>query len=141
MLRKFQISNRLPNRYFPQIVVGCPWIVFMMRTDMDMVYLASRTMMCVLGYCVMKLCLALINAGKRIVQVIEMGTGEQMVVQIAADTMRELRRNSIEIPPIYIPRNAYFKKATFRQFYLELYLIPNPRTYQNGKHVVTVCQL
>ena len=25
MFRKFQISNLLPNRYFPKIVVGCPW--------------------------------------------------------------------------------------------------------------------
>ena len=24
MFRKFYISNRLPNRYFPKIVVGCP---------------------------------------------------------------------------------------------------------------------
>ena len=24
MFRKFQIANRLPNRYFPKIVVGCP---------------------------------------------------------------------------------------------------------------------
>ena len=111
----------------------------MMTTDM--VYVASFVLMCVLGYCVTKLCLALINAGKRIVQVTEMGTGEEMVVQIVVHTTRGLRGNSIEIPPIYIPRNAYFKKVTFRQFYLELYLIPNPRTYQNGKHVVTVCQL
>jgi len=26
MFRKFQISNRLPNRYFPKIDAGCPWI-------------------------------------------------------------------------------------------------------------------
>ena len=25
MFRKFCISNRLPNRYFPKIDVGCPW--------------------------------------------------------------------------------------------------------------------
>ena len=25
MFRKFYISNRLPNRYFPKIDVGCPW--------------------------------------------------------------------------------------------------------------------
>ena len=25
MFRKFQISSRLPNRYFPKIHVGCPW--------------------------------------------------------------------------------------------------------------------
>ena len=27
MFRKFQISNRLPNRYFPKIDVGCPTFV------------------------------------------------------------------------------------------------------------------
>ena len=26
MFWKFQISNRLPNRYFPKIDAGCPWI-------------------------------------------------------------------------------------------------------------------
>ena len=26
IFRKFQISNRLPNRYFPKIVVGCPCV-------------------------------------------------------------------------------------------------------------------
>ena len=26
MFRKFWISNRLPNRYFPKIDVGCPWL-------------------------------------------------------------------------------------------------------------------
>ena len=25
MFRKFEISNRLPNRYFPKIEVRCPW--------------------------------------------------------------------------------------------------------------------
>ena len=25
MFQKFNISNRLPNRYFPKIEVGCPW--------------------------------------------------------------------------------------------------------------------
>ena len=25
VLRKFQISNRLPNGYFPKPDVGCPW--------------------------------------------------------------------------------------------------------------------
>ena len=28
MFQKFQISNRLPNRYFPKIDVGCPWLEF-----------------------------------------------------------------------------------------------------------------
>ena len=26
MFRKFYISNRLPNGYFPKIDVGCPWV-------------------------------------------------------------------------------------------------------------------
>ena len=26
MFRKFQVSNRLPNRYFPKTDVGCPWL-------------------------------------------------------------------------------------------------------------------
>ena len=86
----------------------------MMTTDM--VYVASVIMMSVLGYCVTKLCLALINAGKRIVQVTEMGTGEEMVVQIVVHTTRGLRGNSIEIPPIYIPRNAYVERRVTKSF-------------------------
>ena len=86
----------------------------MMTTDM--VYVASFIMICVLGYCVTKLCLALINAGKRIVQVTEMGTGEEMVVQIVVHTTRGLRGNSIEIPPIYIPRNAYVERRVTKSF-------------------------
>ena len=86
----------------------------MMTTDM--VYVASLIMMCVLGYWVMKLCLPLINARKKIVQVTEMGTGEEMVIQIAVDTMRGLRGNSTEIPPIYIPRNAYVERRVIKSF-------------------------
>lgn len=86
----------------------------MMTTDM--VYVASLIMMCVLGYCVMRLCLALINAGKIIVQVTEMGTGEEMVVQIVVHTTRGLRGNSIDIPPIYIPRNAYVERRVTKSF-------------------------
>lgn len=82
----------------------------------DMVYVTSLIMMCVLGYCVMRLCLALINAGKRIVQGTEMGTEEEMVVQIVVDTTRGLRGNSIEIPPIYIPRNAYVERRVTKSF-------------------------
>lgn len=82
----------------------------------DMVYVAPFVLMCVLGYCVTKLCLALINAGKRIVQATEMGTGEEMVVQIVVHTTRGLRGNSIEIPPIYIPRNAYVERRVTKSF-------------------------
>ena len=40
MFRKFYISNRLPNRYFPKIVVGCPWsvtyiLIIFLFTDFD----------------------------------------------------------------------------------------------------------
>ena len=106
----------------------------------DVMYIASLIMMCALGYCVMKLCLSLINASQQIVQTTEMGTGEQMLVQRAADTTRGLRRNSIEILPIHIPRNAYverrvtksFSKSSFWQFYLEVYLISNQHTCRNG---------
>ena len=95
----------------------------------DVMCVALLIMMCALGYCVMKLCLSLINASKRIVQTTEMGTGEQILVQRVADTSRSLRRNSMEIHPIgYIPMNAYaetletrvtksFSKSSFWQFY------------------------
>ena len=86
----------------------------MMATDM--VYVTSLIMMCVLGYCVMRLCLALINAGKRTVQVTEMGTGEQMEVQIVEHTPRGLRGNSIEIPLIHIPRSAYVERRVTKSF-------------------------
>ena len=62
----------------------------------DVVSVASLVMMCVLGYCVIKICLALINAIERTVQAPELGAGEQIVVQRAVDTRRGLRRNSIE---------------------------------------------
>ena len=97
--------------------------MFIMMTDVMCV--ALLVMMFALVYCVMKLCLSLINASKRIVQTTEMGAGEQMLVQ-RADTSRGLRRNSMEIHPIgYIPMNAYaerrvtksFSKSSFWQFY------------------------
>ena len=31
MFQKFQISNRLPNRYFLEIVIGCPWTMRRIR--------------------------------------------------------------------------------------------------------------
>ena len=27
LFQKFEISNRLPNRYFPKMDVGCPWFI------------------------------------------------------------------------------------------------------------------
>ena len=82
----------------------------------DEVIVASLIMMCVLGYCVMKLCLALINANERIVQAPELGAGEQIVVQRAVDTRRGLRRNSIEIPPALVNRNAYNERRVSNSF-------------------------
>lgn len=84
----------------------------------DVMCVALLIMMCALGYCVMKLCLSLINASKRIVQITEMGAGEQMLVQRAADTTRGLQRNSIEVPPIYIPTNvnAYAERRVTKSF-------------------------
>ena len=98
--------------------------MFIMTTDVMFVVSVIMMYTLAIGYCVMKLCLSLINASKRIplVQTTEMGEGEQMLVQ----TTRELRSNSIGIPPIYIPRNAYverrvtksFQKVAFYQLYL-----------------------
>lgn len=83
----------------------------------DVMCVALLIMMCALGYCVMKLCLSLINASKRVVQITEMGAGEQMLVQRAADTTRGLQRNSMEIHPIgYIPRNAYAERRVTKSF-------------------------
>ena len=84
----------------------------------DVMCVALLIMMCALGYCVMKLCLSLINASQRIVQITEMGAREQMLVQRAADTTRGLQRNSTEVPPIYIPTNAnaYVDLLTCRAF-------------------------
>ena len=66
----------------------------------DIMCVTSLIMMCALGYCVIKLCLCLINASTRILQT--MGTGEQM--QRAADNARGL-------PPIYTPtRNTYVER-------------------------------
>ena len=33
MFRKFEISNRLPNRYFQKIGVGCPWVLICYRSQ------------------------------------------------------------------------------------------------------------
>lgn len=82
----------------------------------DVVIVASLIMMCVLGYCVMKLCSALINATERTVQASELGAGEQMVVQIAVETRRGLRRNSIKIPPALVHRNGYNERRVSNSF-------------------------
>ena len=82
----------------------------------DVVSVASLIMMCVLGYCVMKLCLALINAIERTVQAPELGAGEQIVVRRAVDTRRGLRRNSIEIPLALVHRKVYNERRVSNFF-------------------------
>ena len=82
----------------------------------DVVSVASLVMMCVLGYCVMKLCLALINAIERTVQAPELGAGEQIVVRRAVDTRRGLRRNSIEIPLALVHRKVYNERRVSNFF-------------------------
>ena len=77
----------------------------------DVVIVASLIMMCVLGYCVMKICIALINAIEHTVQAPELGAGEQIVVQRAVDTRRGLRRNTIKIPPALVHRNRTTKEG------------------------------
>ena len=78
----------------------------------DVVSVASLIMMFVLGYCVIKICLALTHAIERTVQAPELGAGEQMVVQRAVDTRRGLRRNSIKIRPALVNRNAYNERVS-----------------------------
>ena len=82
----------------------------------DAVSVASLIMMCVLGYCVMKLCSALINAIERTVQAPGLGAGEQIVLRKAVDTRRGLRRNSIEIPPALVHRNTYNERRVSNSF-------------------------
>ena len=66
---------------------------------------------CILGYFVMKICLAVIKAGEKangIIQAPERNTGEQR----ATNTSREVRGiNSIEIPPARTHRNAYERRV------------------------------
>ena len=71
---------------------------------------------CILGYFVMKICLAVIKAGERaigIVQAPESNAGEQRE-QRAANTIREEQGlvNSIEIPPTHTHRNAYERRVS-----------------------------
>ena len=82
----------------------------------DVVIVAPLIMMCVLGYCVMKICIALINAIEHTVQAPELGAGEQIVVQRAVDTRRGLRRNTIKIPPALVHRNAYNERRVSNSF-------------------------
>ena len=42
MFLKFYISNRLPNRYFPKIDVGCPWC-FCFKGDFGAISVTERS--------------------------------------------------------------------------------------------------
>ena len=42
MFRKFQISNRLPNRYFRKIDVGCPWLIYLQFTQTKSIHAKRR---------------------------------------------------------------------------------------------------
>ena len=73
---------------------------------------------CILGYFVMKICLAVIKAGERaigIVQAPERNTGEQRdqrVEQRASNISREVQGiNSIEIPPARTHRISYERRV------------------------------
>ena len=80
-----------------------------------MVSVALLITMCILGYFVMKICLAVIKAGERaigIIQAPERNTGEQRVEQRASNTSREVRGiNSIEIPADRTHWNAYERRV------------------------------
>ena len=83
-----------------------------------MVSVALLITTCILGYFVMKICLAVIKACERaiaVVQAPERNTGEQRdqrVEQRTSNTSREVRGiNSIEIPPARTHRNAYERRV------------------------------
>ena len=74
-----------------------------------MVSVALLLTLCVLGYFMMKICLAVIKAGERaigIVQALRRNAGEKRVEQGA-----EWRINSIEMSPARIHRNAYERRV------------------------------
>ena len=89
-----------------------------MYTDStEMVSDAFLVTTCILGYFVMKICLAVIRAGERaivIVQAPESNVGEQRVEQRAANTVRQVQGlvNSIEMPPARTHRNAYERRVS-----------------------------
>ena len=67
--------------------------------------------MCILGYFVMKICLAVIKAGEKAIGIIQ-GPGRNTGEQRATNTSREVRGiNSIEIPPARTHRNAYERRV------------------------------
>ena len=65
----------------------------------------------------MKICLAVIKAGERAIEIVQApereNTGEQRVEQGTANTSRVERRiNSIEMPPARIHSNAYERRVS-----------------------------
>ena len=85
-------------------------------TEMVSVVLLITT--CILGYFVMKICLAVIKANERVIGIVqapERNTGDQRdqrVEQRASNTSREVRGiNSIEITPARTHRNVYERRV------------------------------
>ena len=79
-----------------------------------MVSVALLLTLCVLGYFMMKICLAVIKAGERAIEIVQApgrNAGEQRVEQGA-----ERRINSIEMSPAQIHRNAYERRVRNRPF-------------------------
>ena len=83
-----------------------------------MVSVALLITMCILGYFVMKICLAVIKACERVIGIVqapERNTGEQRDQRVeprASNTGRAERRiNSIEMPPTGFHRNAYERRV------------------------------
>ena len=85
----------------------------------EMVSVALLITTCILGYFVMKICLAVINAGERaigVVQAPERNAGEQRYQRVEprpTRTSREVRGiNSIEIPPAFTHWNVYERRVS-----------------------------
>ena len=80
-----------------------------------MVSVALLITTCILGYFVMKICLAVIKACERVIGIVqapERNTGEQRMEQRASNSSREVQGiNSIEMPPARTHRSAYERRA------------------------------
>ena len=90
----------------------------MYTVSTEMVSAALLITTCILGYFVMKICLAVIKACERVISIVQgpgRNTGEQRnqrVDQRASNTSREVRGiNSIEITPARTHRNVYERRV------------------------------
>ena len=92
-----------------------------------MVSVALLITTCILGYLVMKICLAVIKTSERVIGIIqapERNTEEQRdqrVEQRTSNTSREVQGiNSIEAPPARTHRNAYERRPVGNSFFPSL---------------------